>query len=42
MERQQSQIDRGRFQTLLPWHMQSQKWNRNHIEYRMAGLDPRD
>ena len=32
MERQQSQRDRGRFQTLLPWHMQSQKWNRNHHE----------
>ena len=32
MERQQSQRDRGRFQTLLPWHMPSQEWNRNHLE----------
>ena len=42
MERQQSQRDRGMFHTLLQWHMQSQKWNRNHLEYRMAGQDPRD
>ena len=25
-------VDRGRLQNLLPWHMQSQEWNRNHLE----------